>query len=273
MHVNNVINYAQPINWNSPLNRGLISWWMVLPRWRGGLTWRDLRGRNHGTLTNMAPATDWVVSTRRGGLGALDFDGVNDNVLASYTPAAIPLTLTAWGRTSSSSNQAHINLSSSSGTYAGLAITSLGIYSYINQSASGSIVANSTGTATSGAWTMAAAVFQSGSFAAYRDGANKGTAANGYSPSIPNVYIGSFNNSSAFFNGQLDCIRVYNRALSDAEIFALYLEDMLGNPTTLNRIRRTTSYFLQQSQNNIYIPSRKLIKTNTLIGIGSQFIG
>lgn len=233
---------TQLVNWASPLNQGLVSWWLALPGRTGGGTWFDLCGRSHGTLTGMNPATDWVASTRRGGLGALDCDGVNDNVLASYTPAAIPLTLTAWGRTSSSSNQAHINLSSSSGTYAGLAITSLGIYSYINQSSSGSIVANSTGTATSGAWTMAAAVFQSGSFAAYRDGANKGTAAHGYSPSIPNVYIGSFNNSSAFFNGQLDCIRVYNRALSDAEIFALYLEDMLGNPTTLNRIRRPLAF-------------------------------
>jgi hypothetical protein len=37
----------------------------------------DLRGGNWGTLTNMDPATDWVVS---GGRGALDFDGSNDYV-------------------------------------------------------------------------------------------------------------------------------------------------------------------------------------------------
>ena len=36
----------------------------------------DRSGRgNHGTLTNMDPASDWVVS---GGKGALDFDGSND---------------------------------------------------------------------------------------------------------------------------------------------------------------------------------------------------
>jgi len=38
----------------------------------------DRSGRgNHGTLTNMDSASDWVVS---GGKGALDFDGVNDYV-------------------------------------------------------------------------------------------------------------------------------------------------------------------------------------------------
>lgn len=33
--------------------------------------------RNHGTLTNMDPPTDWLVST---GKGVLDFDGTNDRV-------------------------------------------------------------------------------------------------------------------------------------------------------------------------------------------------
>ena len=38
----------------------------------------DRSGRsNHGTLTSMDPASDWVVS---GGKGALDFDGSNDRV-------------------------------------------------------------------------------------------------------------------------------------------------------------------------------------------------
>ena len=38
------------------------------------------RAMNWGTLTNMDPATDWIVS---GGAYALDFDGVNDRVVAN----------------------------------------------------------------------------------------------------------------------------------------------------------------------------------------------
>ncbi len=33
---------------------------------------RDLMQRNHGTLTNMDPSTDWVGSNRPGGWGAFD---------------------------------------------------------------------------------------------------------------------------------------------------------------------------------------------------------
>jgi len=53
-----------------------------------GLTLRDISGRgNHGTLTSMDPATDWVV-TEKG--YALDFDGTND-----YVNLGVPKVLTA----------------------------------------------------------------------------------------------------------------------------------------------------------------------------------
>src|SRR5690606_30479453 len=82
---------------------GLISWWMVLPHWRGGLTWRDLCGRNHGTLTNMDPPTDWVGPRGRpGGWGALDFDGSNDHVLVAHSNSfnVSSLSVAAWVRAS-----------------------------------------------------------------------------------------------------------------------------------------------------------------------------
>lgn len=51
-----------------------------------GLTFRDCSGfGNHGTLTNMDPGTDWVIS---GGRYALDFDGSNDYVSVP-NPAAL----------------------------------------------------------------------------------------------------------------------------------------------------------------------------------------
>lgn len=51
---------------------------------------------NHGTLTNMDPASDWVVS---GGKGALDFDGANDQLNLSRAIAFgtnAPYAVTAW---------------------------------------------------------------------------------------------------------------------------------------------------------------------------------
>ena len=61
------------------------------------------RCRNHGALTNMDPATDWVVKS---GAHALDFDGSNDEVVVAGNvqgcDGAIRATLSGWfGRDSS----------------------------------------------------------------------------------------------------------------------------------------------------------------------------
>jgi hypothetical protein len=59
----------------------------------------DLVGDNHGTLTNMDAATDWVADTGAGGVRALDFDGVNDYVGASDTAmpeGAAPRAFSLW---------------------------------------------------------------------------------------------------------------------------------------------------------------------------------
>ena len=57
----------------------------------------DRSGRsNHGTLTNMDAASDWVAS---GGKLALDFDGADDGVTASFrTQATTQLTMSVWAR-------------------------------------------------------------------------------------------------------------------------------------------------------------------------------
>jgi hypothetical protein len=65
----------------------LVGWWCPSLDATGALL-VDRSGRNnHGALTNMDPATDWVIS---GGKGALDFDGSDDRVgsigsLGSYS--------------------------------------------------------------------------------------------------------------------------------------------------------------------------------------------
>lgn len=58
------------VNRSAPLNRGLVSWWMTLPNrlGGGGNTFRDLMGRNHGTLTN---GPTWSGNRRLGGFGSI----------------------------------------------------------------------------------------------------------------------------------------------------------------------------------------------------------
>lgn len=77
--------------------QGLVGAWSPCLSPPGGTVLRDLSGRqNHGTLTNMDAATDWVTS---GGRRALDFDGSNDYVEASNSESLKitgELSLFAW---------------------------------------------------------------------------------------------------------------------------------------------------------------------------------
>ena len=75
-----IINLADPVNRQHPLNRGLVAWWMALPGLTGGSTLVDLMGRHHGTLTHAAPAQAWAGTSRLGGWGALDFSGGAEHV-------------------------------------------------------------------------------------------------------------------------------------------------------------------------------------------------
>lgn len=71
-YAKNASESANPNLWD-----GLVGAWMP-GLGVTGATLRDVSGQdNHGTLTSMDPATDWVTTSR--GL-ALDFDGVNDHV-------------------------------------------------------------------------------------------------------------------------------------------------------------------------------------------------
>lgn len=65
-----------------PLSRGLVGCWLFNEGAGSRLT--DISGYgNHGALTNMDPASDWVGSPRG---GALDFDGSNDAIIVPNKP-------------------------------------------------------------------------------------------------------------------------------------------------------------------------------------------
>lgn len=84
--------FGAQIDWSHPLAQGLVGWW-PLNEGSGGITYDRTFNGNNGTLTNMDPATDWVVSEKG---TALDFDGVNDYVEASRNWAPITFTVSFW---------------------------------------------------------------------------------------------------------------------------------------------------------------------------------
>ena len=96
------IDWRQPVNWRDPLNHGLVSWWLAVPNHTSGTsTWRDLCGKNDGTLTNFANVDQaWKTQGQPGGFGALEFDGTDDVVDIgdpdSIDFSARDFTISAW---------------------------------------------------------------------------------------------------------------------------------------------------------------------------------
>lgn len=244
--MNRPINWSNPINQNHPLNKGLLAWWLVVPQWNGGTVWRDLTGHSNGTLTSMAPSSDWVTpSDRRGGWGALDFEGTNDHVDTNHifneVSDADKLTISTWINNPLTSNDsifggrgtgnAGLNFVSSGGVGGDpLRLTISGGFDQ-NSDASGM---------TANTWHHIAVTYDQVNVIFYIDGKQLSSHAQTavISESDETMHIASFNNlgtPGTFFNGILDDIRVYTRALSGAEVAEYHSLSKRFYPGLLNR--------------------------------------
>lgn len=229
------------VNRRAPLNRGLVSWWMVLPNrvGGGGNTFRDLCGRNHGTLTN---GPTWSGSRQTGGYGSLNFASTA-RVAASVPGAFTSFTVSAWFRWQAwQTSSVVIEV----GTRPNLRIERTGSNLHALVLDNGTYQFPHTGTAVDdGRWHHIAAVWiDSTSLTVYLDGVQKSqdTSVGTQVVSSPlSVTLGnsSGGGSTSNWNGDIDDVRIYpSRALSAAEIAALYQASRLGYPNELNWIQR-----------------------------------
>jgi hypothetical protein len=233
------INYGCPVNWASPLNHSLVSWWLCLPNWMGGFTFRDLCGRNHGTLTNMDPPSDWVSNSRLGSYGALDFDGTDDYVAIPsllWGDSAGAVTVSSWARSFSGSATRAVWRSLNA------SINNWGLYQsgttwqfYNGAMRNSGITADST-------WRNLVLVQPptSGNQILYVDG----VATVNFARSTLGTSIGYLGGDQfgQYTLGQIGEFAIWNRAMSAAEVVQLYQERLAGNPSTLNRIRRPWAF-------------------------------
>lgn len=244
------VSKLQPVNWAHPLNRGLVSWWLNMPGWTFGSTWRDLCGRNHGTLTSMDPATDWVSPRGRvGGLGALDFDATNDYVAVPNGSINF-LNGGQW----SISVWYNLRTNASFPRVLAQAIDGYNTFSFVVFTGGYPSVSTVIGGVTTtvdyaqlnlqNAWVHLLAVIDSTPSAMYRNGIALSTATSGSSnthASNVGITIGARTDASRFWDGWLDDIRIWNRKLTEPEAWALYNDSRQGYPGTLNRVRRSTA--------------------------------
>jgi hypothetical protein len=201
---------------HSSLSEGLVGAWCPS---LGATGYRlvDRSGYgNHGTLTNMT-SDDWVVS---GGAGALDFDGSND-----YVARAISLvgdfSVSLWfsKRTNGTAGSERVVFGASG---------SLGI-PYIADIAPtfASLHSNTSGQFGSFAfsfnlntWYHLIFTRQSNSVQAFVNGRQSSSGAKTVTGDFSIAYIGRYQDTGNVYDwdGQLDDIRIYNRALTEPEI-------------------------------------------------------
>src|SRR3989344_2441954 len=257
--VNNARAAVTPnVSLNMPANSlGLVGYWTMDGP---DITWTsdtagtatDSSGSGFtGTLTSMSKSVSPVV----GRIGqALDLDGSADyvdmsNVLDNDGSSA--MTISAWIKMSGTSDTI-VSKMSNSGDQTGyrILVDSAGTFGFTIQqvSASDRLVVNGTSVVNNGQWhhllvtydgskTLAGVIrYVDNSVDAVSSSADQFT---GSSSNAISFNIGSRNDGAdTLFDGIVDDVRVYNRALSPTEVSRLY---QLGGTTRINKSIRTNS--------------------------------
>ena len=210
------------------LTDGLVGYWSFNGADMNATQARDTSGNgNHGALTNGPTRTEGKIGQ------ALNFDGVDDYVNmgkpASIGSLVTNITVSAWINNTNLSGVQRVIAASRDTTAngfgfgtlgAGLEFTTFGVKDYDS----------TTITLTAGVWTHITAVMSGFNVTFYVNGAARQTitgTANGNANTDDDIYIGSatVNGESTLFelfNGLIDEVRVYNRALSANEVNRLY---------------------------------------------------
>lgn len=263
-----LLDVTCPVNWADALNNGLVSWWMVVPAsgWTGGNTFRDLvRGGktpNDGALTNMAfPGTatsGWGPTSRPGGWGEVRFDGSDDLLDVGRCSATLEgvsaFTLALWVRPNSPGTLKSLAMKFNNGDTqtcffieTGISDATKILYGVSTTTTDGNTYAETpTATITDATWTHIAMVFDGGQAGwsrvrIYANGVlQTPSLTNGTPPTVTPAATSSLrfgtisDGTSRAFTGSMDGAVMYNRALSAAEVAALYADSLTGYRRTLN---------------------------------------
>ena len=229
---------------------GLVGAWTFQEG--GGDTIFDVSGHsNHGTQAQSDQKTKWTTSNRG---RSLDFDGSNDYVDTNESqslrdlPETHNFTVSFWfNSTSAAIDEAALAWNGTDD-----------LVFYPNDSSSGSggarvfwrdvgnNIINESGPDLSGEWHSFTFVSRAADdHEAYRDGVSVGTSsATGTAGPFSNILIGTFEPVNQAFDGLIDDVRIYDRALSANEIQELY-----ADPWGAYRVRKKKYYITSTSLN------------------------
>lgn len=250
-----VVNLQNPINWNHPLNKDLVAWYLTIPEISKGNTWFNLISNfrlNNGTLTN-GPVWQGK-SERPGGFGSLFFDGSNDSVVvasnSSIPSGSAKRTICCWANQitrAAGSNSGIVQINTSSGQTFLLQTSLVGttIYLFTDGVNTGNNISLSGGEIPSlNEWNNIIFSFDgSSSWQYYLNGilVKNGTFSNAINTGGTDLRIGNRMGMNSY-HGLIDDIRIYSKVLSASESCFLYNESKSGYKNVLN-FRRPNNRF------------------------------
>ena len=207
------------------MKEGLVGYWPFdgkYMNWGTGIATDVSPSGNNGVVSGMATTTAPAVGIAG---QALNFDGTNDWINAGSAGSTLTdnFTLSAWIKTSIKTQDDRIiaRRSGASTQWDFMKDSSSRLAMFTGTT----YTAVPTNTIDDGGWHLATVVINGSSSRFYADGLPIGST---FSPTITaqavNTEIGSFQSgvASTLFQGSLDEVRIYNRALSAAEVLQLY---------------------------------------------------
>lgn len=257
-----ILNYDRPINTKHPLNEGLVSRWKYLPNLSGGgdklydivYGWKK---PNHGTLTN---GPTWGGSLGLpGSYGCLNFNGTNQRgSVSNFVVGANNITIGcwAWSTTFTYAGKMLVNSQPTNSSYS-LRLESSKVR--FNGGNSSSVVEFSPPSGNQ--WHHICGTLDGTSAAIYLDGIQQATGTiTGFTDSARTLDFAAYSDFGAgyFFPGNLDNIVIYNRALSQSEVYQLVASQKRTDDPTLNWIN-TRSYFVAGGNPVVVFPPPQVI--------------
>lgn len=250
--ISKTLAYGNLINKDWPGNRGLVARWLALPLLKGRPKLIDIAGNYDGTFTGYGSDSPWRGAMgRMGGFGSVNFDGTDDYVIRSSVSFSLPMTLSVWFNVADLSGireAVYLGNGGASAGWCSIEVTTSGAVSaYYNSNNDQNRFATTAATVSAGVWNHAVAVFSdTNSRTIYLNGSNKVTDSTSAADATLNSWVLGLLRPSAplrYWAGKLDDACLFNRVLSDSEVYALYDDSRRGYPNSLNRLSGT-KYFV-----------------------------
>ncbi len=235
------IDLSDPVNKNSSLNRGLISWWLVLPVLRGYPTFHDLMRRFNATLDLGGLFTSPV--GRKGGWGSLACDGNNAISSTSLTSQLLDFSVSAWFYSNVNENLTRriVDKQFDSGFWLGHDTTA-------NSKYGGGILEGSDPyghflTFSENTWHHILMTRKGTTKTIYGNGGVLSVIATVSASAISTAAFKIGFTTGASWSGYLDDIRIWDRALNASEVGEVFYDSKKGYQNTLNRKRGSVFFF------------------------------